>query len=174
MLQTGNSINVTSPGINGWSMKWGRMVTNSATGMDMVVTGIDNTSTVRVVRNINISNITVNGDFQISGTPSSYVALYGAPAGVDIGDFNGDGLVDYTVGLQRTLGTSYWGNTYVTCIVDTSGNCSPQGWGNEGTTTTSVTTADTNDDGLPELFVGYWGPGRLIYRTLAAVFNVSQ
>lgn len=174
MLQTGNSINVTSPGINGWSMKWGRMVTNSATGMDMVVTGIDNTSTVRVVRNINISNITVNGDFQISGTPSSYVALYGAPAGVDIGDFNGDGLVDYTVGLQRTLGTSYWGNTYVTCIVDTSGNCSPQGWGNEGTTTTSVTTADTNDDGLPELFVGYWGTGRLIYRTLAAVFNVSQ
>jgi hypothetical protein len=172
--QTGNSINAASPGANGWSMKWGRMITNSATGMDMVVTGNDSINTVRTITNISISNITINGDFQISGTANNYVSLYGAPAGVDIGDFNGDGLVDYAVGLQRTLGNSYWGNTYITCVVNSSGNCSPQGWGNEGTTTTSITAADTNDDGLPELFVGYWGAGRLIYRTLAAVFNVSQ
>ena len=172
--QTGNSINAASPGANGWSMKWGRLATSSATGMDMVITGNDSLNTVRTITNINISNITINGDFQISGTANNYVSLYGAPAGVDIGDFNGDGLVDYAVGLQRTLGISYWGNTYITCVVNSSGNCSPQGWGNEGTTTTSITAADTNDDGLPELFVGYWGAGRLIYRTLAAVFNVSQ
>lgn len=172
--QTGNSVNAASPGSNGWSMKWGRLITNSATGMDMVITGNDSNNTARTITNINISNITVNGDFQISGTANSYVSLYGAPAGVDIGDFNGDGLVDYAVGLQRTQGTSMWGNTYITCIMNSSGNCSPQGWGNEGTTTTSVTAADTNDDGLPELFVGYWGTGRLIYRTLAAIFNLSQ
>jgi hypothetical protein len=174
VLQTGSSINAASPGANGWSMKWGRMVTASDLGMDMVVTGNDSNSTARTITNIRIHTITAEGGFQISSTAGAYVGLRGAPAGVDIGDFNGDGLVDFTVGLQRTLGNSYWGNTYITCIVNTLGNCTPQGWGNEGTTTTSVTAADTNDDGLPELFVGFWGAGRLIYRNLAAVFNLSQ
>lgn len=176
VLQSGSSVNSLNAGANGWSMKWGRLTTASASGVDLVVTGLDMTSTVRAITGITLSNITADGSFSLVGSPGNYLTLNARPSGVDIADFNGDGLGDYVVGLNRTVATGQNGNTYMTCLSNSGvgASCTQLRWGNEGATTTSVTAADTNDDGLPELFVGFHGQGRLIYRTLAAIFNLSQ
>ena len=174
VLQTGATLN-SAPGSNGVGMKWGRVTSSGASGLDMAVVGLDATNSMRSILGITL-NVTngATGAFTVAGTPSSYVSLFGYPTTVEIADINGDGYGDFIVPMQRQVGGSNAGGAYYTCTTTTVGNCSTLGWGMDMYLPYTVTAGDVTGDGLPELFFGYSGTGRLIYRTINRVVNTSQ
>jgi hypothetical protein len=162
-------------------MRWGRITTGSATGLDLVVVGHDATNTLRIITNVTLSiNNPVNtGTFSVAATQGSYIALQGNPSMVEIGDLNGDGYGDLVIPMRSTNASTsgVQGTTigvYYTCLSTGTGACSVSGWGLEGAQGSSVSVGDVTSDGYPELFVGFGSTTtRLLYRNISRVLNIS-
>lgn len=175
----GTSIN-SGPGINGTSMYFGRLTSSSSSGLDLVVGGLDFNNSMRIINNVSI-NITnaASGTFVATGSPSSFYALNGHLADIKIADLNADGYGDIIVGMQT--GNPLSAGIYYTCLSVSAGVCNPLGWGMEGVGITSISVGELQKadgqpgtDDTPELILGFRGTGKLIYRTLAKIINLSQ
>jgi len=174
-LQTnGTSIN-NGAGTNGTSMTFGRLTTAGSTGLDLAVSGLDTTNSMRLINNIDI-NVTSpsTGGFLVSGSSSNFYTMHGFPADVKIADLNADGLGDVIVTMQRQSAGNVTGGAYYTCLSSAAGVCNPIGWGMEGVGASSISVGELGTDDTPEFIIGYRGIGRLIFRTLAKITNLSQ
>lgn len=174
----GTSIN-NGAGTNGTTMIFGRLTTSGSSGLDLAVSGLDTTNSMRLISNVDI-NVTNagTGDFLASGSSSSFYNLYGFPADLKIADLNADGLGDVIVTMQRqtnpAAGNPVSGGAYYTCLSSAAGVCNPIGWGMEGVGASSISVGELGTDDTPEFIIGYRGIGRLIFRTLAKITNLSQ
>lgn len=176
ILQTGSSINGSSPGTNGTAMKFARLTTSSSTGIDMVVGGLDLTNSMRILNNITLSiTNTSTGTFSLSvGTVGSYITLNGQVGDLDIGEINGDGYGDIVISMTRATGSTNLGQYFYTCTATAAGQCSRLMWGGgEGVDPTSIALVDLNNDGLQEVFPAF-RVDRFIYRTIGRIVNLSQ
>jgi hypothetical protein len=170
VLQQGSSINA-SGGSNGVSMKWGRLTTSGASGVDVAVVGFDATNSLRIINNVSI-NVSSDVSFTVSSSPGAYMSLYGQPSDIAIADLNSDGYNDLAISMIRGSGSA-WGGQFYTCTSGSlAGSCSPLAWGFDGYIGNSIVTGDVNNDGMGDIFVGYQ-TGRIINRTISRVLNLS-
>jgi hypothetical protein len=174
VLQTGGTIN-QSGGSNGTAMKFGRLTTSTATGVDVVVGGLDTNNSMRILNNITLTVTNAStGAFSLSvGTTGSYMTLNGYVGDLDIGDINADGFGDVVVAMTRQTGTNNLGQSFYTCTSTAAGICSRALWGGEGADPTSISVVDINNDNIPELFATF-KIDRLIFRTISRILNLSQ
>jgi hypothetical protein len=175
ILQTGNNINNSSPGNNGTALKFARLTTASATGVDVAVGGLDVNNSLRILNNITLTvTNSSTGAFALSvGTVGSYISLNGFLGDLDIGDINGDGYGDIVASMTRATGTNV-GQYFYTCTATVAGQCNRLMWGGgEGYDPTSISLVDLNNDGLQEVFPAF-KTDRLIFRTIARILNLSQ
>ena len=174
MLQTGSSIN-PYVGNYGTAMKFARLTTSTATGIDLVVGGLDTWNSMRILNNITLTvTNTGTGAFSLAaGTVGSYITLNGYVGDLDVGDVNADGYGDVVVSLTRQASTGQVGQSFYTCTSTGAGACKQMMWGSDGVNATSIAVMDINNDGLPEVFQGFL-TDRIIFRTLSRVMNLSQ
>jgi hypothetical protein len=172
VLQSGATIN-SAGGANGVAMRWGRLTSDSATGIDVAVVGVDATNSLRIINDVGltITNASI-GAFTVSSSPTPYISLLGAPSDVEFADLNADGYGDLVVTMQRNIGTNYWTDNFVTCTSSGAGVCDRQGWLSGGYTANAVSIDDLNADGLPDLLVSHRG-SRLIFRSISRILNLS-
>lgn len=174
--QTGSSINASTPGANGVAMKFGRLTTSGASGVDMAVGGLDVNNSMRIINNISLTvTNTSTGSFSLSvGTVGSYIQLNGFVGDLDIGDLNGDGYGDIVASMTRFIGTTNLGQSFYTCTSTVAGQCNRLLWGGgEGVDSTSISATDINNDGLSEVFPAF-KTDRIMFRTLGRILNLSQ
>jgi hypothetical protein len=181
VLQSGLTLNTGGGGM-GTSIAFGRLTTSTATGLDMAVVGVDQpggfNNSVRIISNVTIPTITIdpsNGSFSVSGTPSTYMKINGFPVAVRIADLNADGYGDLAISMNRTMyWVGHWGLQFYTCISTGTGTCDMRGWDAGNYAPTGIAVGDVTDDGLPEIFIGTANTqGRLIYRTITRMLNIS-
>jgi hypothetical protein len=173
-ITSATNINATGTGTQGIAMKWGRLTSGGASGVDMAVAGLDTTRSMRIISGVTISNIsTVNGTFTLSvGTLGPYHLLYGFPSDLEFADLDSDGRADLVIPMQRQNGSTISGSTWFACTSTADGVCSPQGWGADGVLGNAVTSGDIDSDGQPDLFISF-AADRMIFRTIARVLNIS-
>lgn len=174
ILQSGTTIN-TAGGQNGVVMKWGRTNSSGATGLDVVVGGLDSNNSFRIITGVaaTVTNATT-GAFSLSSTTGSYYTLNSFLSDVDISDLNGDGYGDISIAMQGAVAGNQGGHALYTCTYTSPGACSLSGWGGESYYATGIASTDVTGDGLPEVFMGYRGTSRLIFRTISRFQNLSQ
>ena len=179
VLQTGVSINSSVGQNHGFSMRFGRVTTSTATGTDLVVAGYDNNG-IRIINNISLSvTNSGTGAFSMISSPGSYVWLNGdSVADVTISDLDSDGLNDVVAIPRRTgYGSGGWGyeaTHFWTCrSTGVTGQCARLNWGGDGVYQNSVVAGDVRNNDQPDIFISYQVP-RLFYRTIARIMNISQ
>ncbi|MEI8025144.1 MAG: putative Ig domain-containing protein [Pseudomonadota bacterium] len=174
VLQTGSTIN-QSGGANGTAMKFARLTTSTATGMDVAIGGLDLNNSMRILNNVTLTVTNAStGAFSLSvGTVGSYIALNGYVGDLDVGDVNADGYGDVVVSMTRQTLTGNVGQSFYTCTSSAAGVCKPALWGGEGADPTSISVVDINNDNIPEIFASF-KTDRLIFRTISRILNLSQ
>lgn len=174
-ITSASNINATGAGANGVAMKWGRLSTGSASGIDVALAGLDTTRSLRIISGVTLSSIdNTTGAFTLStGSYGPYTILFGYPSDIEIADLDSDGRGDVIVPMQRQTGTSYYsGSIWYSCMSVGDGVCLPKSWGMEGILANAVTSGDVNGDGQQDLFISYY-IDRLMFRTIARVLNIS-
>lgn len=173
-IRSATNINATGAGSFGVAMKWGRITSGGASGVDMAVAGLDVTRSLRIISGVTLSSISsVDGSFILStATLGPYHSLFGYPSDLEIADLDSDGRADLVIPMQRQNGTSVSGSTWFSCTSTSDGLCTPQGWGADGIQGNAVTAGDINSDGQPDLFISF-AVDRMIFRTIARVLNIS-
>ncbi|MEI8025145.1 MAG: putative Ig domain-containing protein [Pseudomonadota bacterium] len=174
-ITSATNINAAGAGSYGVVMKWGRLSTGSASGVDVALAGLDATRSLRMISGVTISSINNStGAFTLSaGTYGPYVILFGYPSDIGIADLDSDGRGDVIVPMQRQTGSLlYSGSIWYTCTSTGDGLCQPKSWGMEGILANAVTSGDVDGDGQEDLFISYY-LDRLMFRTIARILNIS-
>lgn len=174
-ITSATNINATGAGSNGVAMKWGRLTTGSASGVDVAIAGLDTTRSLRIISGVTISSINnTTGAFTLStGSYGPYMILFGFPSDIEIADLDSDGRGDIIVPMQRQTGSlAYSGSIWYSCTSVGDGLCLPKSWGMEGILPNAVTSGDVDGDGQQDLFISYY-LDRLMFRTIARILNIS-
>jgi hypothetical protein len=170
--QQGATLN-TGPGTNGVALRVGRLT--STTGVDIVVSGLDLTNTMRIVYGVTINTPDASGNFTPSGTAASFIRLNGYANDLEIADLDVDGYGDIAINMvSQNLTTSLTGFLMYTCrSTGTPGACTLAAWNAEQLNPTGIAIGDINYDGLPDIVQGGKIGQRLFFRTLSRYFNSS-
>jgi hypothetical protein len=178
VLQNGTTINA-SGGSYGFTQRWGRLTTSSATGVDLVVAGADINNTFRIINNVSLSvTNTSTGAFSLTSSPSAYKAMNGFIADLEIADMNADGYGDVVAAAFRSSrdpanGVIQWNGPVYTCQSTGTGTCDMQGWGmSDLYAYSSLAVGDINNDGLPDLFLSALN-AKFFYRSIVRTLNSS-
>jgi hypothetical protein len=180
VVNTGTALISTAVTQFAVSHRWGRILTGTATGFDMALVHGDGTAQpLRLLTGITLTlNNASTGAFSVSAAnilPT--INFFGYGNNIQIADLNMDGYGDIIIPMSyQGQGAVAITGVFGTCTATVSGTtltgCNFQGWGMSGYNPQDVAVGDVDNDGKPDMFVGY-RHARLIYRAIERVLNLS-